>query len=223
MTGKHRQSEVILRQSDKLMTSPSQAPPTGMRLTRRVQQSGWCRSVSHCDGQVYVGVRGGVYLLTNDGPLSCVISVEGMVWSVSICDNLIYTLIQESKSWTVRVYGSDYQPIRSWRHDEKCKAINQLAVRKDSVFVPDRDSKTIVKYSLAGEVQRCIPCPTLSSANTCLCVMPLRRDAMIVSCNETVSFIGASTGHYVWIIDSLERPAAVCCDGAERVYVAVGG
>ena len=46
---------------------------------------------------------------------------------------------------------------------------------------------------------------------------------MIVSRDGIVSCIDVSTGDCVWSNDSQEQPRAVCCDNADRVYVAVGG
>ena len=177
---------------------------------------------------MFVGVTHGIDMLTCDNQSSRVISVDDDVDSLSVCDNLIYTLIfkpenDSSGSWSVRVYGSDYQLVRSWRHSERLSLFNQLAVRKDSVFVPDRESKTIVQYSLTGEVERRIPCHVLKDAVARLCATSSCRDTAIVSCGDTVSCIDVSTGDCVWSNDSLEKPTAVCCDDADRVYVAVGG
>ena len=101
-------------------------------------------------------VRDGIDLVTSDGVSPRVISVEGYVSSVSVCDDLIYTLVHHS-SWSVRVYDSDYQLIGSWRHEESNVYFNQLVVRKDSVLVPHRGSQTIIQYGLTGEVERRIP------------------------------------------------------------------
>ena len=197
MTGKHRQSEVILRQSDRLMILSSQAPPTSMRLKRRVSVSRECYSVSQdYGGQVYVGGIDGVDRVTCDSQSSRVISLDGVVCGVSVNDGVIYTLVNKSdSSWSVRVYGSKYQLILSWRHNEESKDdMNQLAVSKVSVLVPHRDSKAIIQYSLTGEVQRRIACPILKAGHTWLCVTSSRHDAVIVSCGGTVSCIDVSTG-----------------------------
>ena len=223
VTGKHRQSEVTLRQSDRSMTSLS-AAPTGIRLMGRLKVSGRCCSVSQYDGQTYVGVRSGVDRVTRDGHSSRVISVDGRICSVSVNDGVIYALVDESGGdWTVKVYDSECQPIRSWTHDAGHDYINQLAVRKDSVLIPHIVGKTIVQYSLTGEVERRIPCHILKNAATWLCVMSSLPDTVVVSCGGTVSCIDLSTGDCVWSTDSLERPIAVCCGDADRVYVAVGG
>ena len=59
MTGKHRQSEVTLRQSERSMTSPI-AAPTGVRLVGTIELSDCYSSGSQYDSQVYVGVDGGI-------------------------------------------------------------------------------------------------------------------------------------------------------------------
>ena len=82
-----------------------------MRLMRTVGANDWCDSVSQCDGQKYVGVGGGVDRVKSDGESSHVISVDGSdaVWSVSIYDGVIYTLVYNIRgAWSVRVYDSDY-------------------------------------------------------------------------------------------------------------------
>ena len=91
------------------------------------------------------------------------------------------------------------------------------------VLIPHRESKTIIQYSLTGEVERRIPCPQMKDSNAGLCVMSSRCDIMIVSCDGTVSCIDMSTLDRVWSTVSLEKPIAVCCDDADRVFVSVGG
>ena len=182
-------------------------------------------SVTQYDGQVYVGGIGGVDRVRGHGRSSRVISVDSRVRSVSVHGGVIYTLVYNiiDSDWSVRVYDSKYQLMQSWRHNEDGHRINQLVVRKDSVLVPDRDSKTITEYSLTGEVEGRIPCPVLRDDYTWLCTMSSCRDAVIVSCDDMVSCIDVSTGDCVWSTVSLEKPRAVCCDDADRVYVAVGG
>ena len=173
---------------------------------------------------MYVGIRGGVDLVTKYAQSSRIKAVDGYVYSVSACDNLIYALVYvRIGSWTVRVYNSDYQLNRSWKHNDRLTLSNQLVVRKDSVLVPDRNSKNIIQYSLTGEVERHIPCRVLKSALTWLSVTSTLCNTVIVSCGDTVSSIDVGTGQCVWSTGSLERPTAVCCDDADRVYVAVGG
>ena len=164
--------------------------------------------------------------MTSDFQSSRVISVDGIVFSVSVSDNVIYALVDEfTGEWLVRVYGSDYQLIRSWRHEAKTagEMFCQLEVRKDCVLVPHIVGKTIIQYSLTGEVERRIPCPILMDASTWLCVMSPHCDTVIVSSADTVSCIDLSTGRCVWSTDTLDYPTAVACHDADRVYVAVGG
>ena len=129
---------------------------------------------------MYAGVSHGIDMLTRDNQLSRVISVDDHVNSVSFCDNLIYVLafsFESDSIWSVRVYDSDYQLVQSWRHSERLNVFNKLAVRKDSVIIPDRSDKTIVQYSLTGEEKRRIPCDLLKEAQTWLCVMSSRHEA----------------------------------------------
>mgnify|MGYP001791823094 CR=1 FL=1 len=115
--------------------------------------------VAQYDSWIYIEVCGGVDHVTwRRGQLYHAISVEGYVDSMSVCDGLIYTLVYKSDSWSVRVYDSGYQlsaMIWSLIGNER------LVVRNDSVHVPDRDDKTIIQYSLTGEVERRIPCHVL--------------------------------------------------------------
>lgn len=59
-----------------------------------------------------MGVRGGIDLVSRENQSYRVIPVDGNIRSVSVCDNLIHTLIYESDNLSVRVYGSDYQQIQ---------------------------------------------------------------------------------------------------------------
>ena len=164
--------------------------------------------------------------MTSNFQSSRVISVDGVVFSVSVSDNVIYALVDEfTGEWLVRVYSSDYQLIRSWRHEAKSadEMFCQLEAGKDCVLVPHIVGKTIVQYSLTGEVERRIPCPILTDAYTWLCVMSPHCDAVVVSCADTVSWIDLSTGLCVWSTDTLDYPTAVACHDTDRVYVAVAG
>ena len=190
---------------------------------RRVDISSLCYALSHVDDQIYMGVNGGADRVTRDGRSSRVISVNGHVDCVYVYDNRIYTLVYIiSSDWSVRVYNLDYNLIQLWRHEINDNP-NQLVVRKDSVLIPHRGSKTIIQYSLTGEVDKRIPCNVLNDAATWLCVMSLSCDTVILSCDDTVSCIDVGTGDCVWSTDSLEKPRAVCCDDASRAYVAVDG
>ena len=166
-----------------------------------------CLSMSQYDDETYAACNGGVHRVTyvggigevnrvtRDGQSSRVISVDGNIHSVSVTDGVIYALVREwAGGWSVRVYDSEYQPTRSWRHSGGSIFLTQIAVRKDRVLVPDRESKTIIQYSLTGEVETRIPCPILKADHTWLCVTSSRHDAVIVSCRGTVSCIDLSTG-----------------------------
>ena len=96
-------------------------------------------------------------------------------------------------------------------------------VIKGSVLVPDRYGKAIMQYSLTGKIERLIPCPLMANDLTWLCVTSSRHESVIVSCRNTISCINMSTRECVWSVASVEKPIAVCCDDADRVYVAIGG
>ena len=213
---------MILKWSHDLMTS-AQTLPTAVQLISTISVTNGCNSVSQHDIGIYVGIEGGVDLVPTDGETSRVISIIHDVNSVCLYDNEIYVLVFGSDGWSVRVYDSDYQLSESWGHNDRCEVFNQMVVRDERVLVPNRDRKTIVLYGLAGEVERSIPCFRLTDADTWLCGSSPCHNAVIVSCDGTVSRIEVSTGHCVWSTDSLERPTAVCCDGDDRGYVSVGG
>ena len=222
-TGKHRQSEVTLKQSDDLMKTTAHAAPTGIKLTSTISVTNGCYFASQHDTAVYVGIEGGVDLVTRDGESSHVISVDHDVYSVCLYAGEIYALVSMNDGWEIRVYGSDYHMIRLWKHGDRCGCDNQLVVKMDSVLLPAINSKTITQYSLTGELKQAIPCPMLKDANTWLCVTKKCFDTVTVSCSDTVSCIKVSTGDCVWSINSLDKPTAVCCDEADTLYVAVGG
>lgn len=72
-TGKHRQSEETRTLSERMMASSSQAPPSSMRLTSKSGVKNYCNSVCHNNTGIYVGMLGGIDLLTPYGQQSCVI------------------------------------------------------------------------------------------------------------------------------------------------------
>ena len=211
-----------LKQSHDLMTC-SQPLPTVVKLTSKINVTNGCHSVSQHGPGIYVGFEGGVGLVTRDGEMSRVMSTRHNVHSVCLYDNEIYALVFKSDGWSVRVYNLTYQLSDSWRHDERCEGSNQLVVRDNCVLIPNRDRKTIIQYSLAGEVKRLIACLVLKDADTWFCVTPSHCDTMIVSCDDAVSCIDAGTGLYLWSTANLEKPTAVCCDDDDRVWVAVAG
>ena len=71
----------------------AQTRPTGIKLISAISVTNGCNSVSQHDTGIYVGVEGGVDLVTSYGESSRVISIIHDVNSVCLYDNEIYTLV----------------------------------------------------------------------------------------------------------------------------------
>lgn len=200
--------------------------PEDMKLMKRVCVSDQCRNMSHHDGDIYVAVYDfGVDRISGDGQLSQVIPESDLniyVEGVCVHDNLLYTLVDVLSEWSVRIYDSDYHLILKWPHIDSVRKTNQLIVQQDCVLIPNRDSKTLIEYNLAGQILRQVPCHILKDDNTCLCATST-YDTVVVTCGSVVCCINMTTGVCKWTNNSLNRPTAICSDEAGRLYVAEYG
>ena len=131
------------------------------------------------------------------GKLTWQVSVWfSLLTCLSVRSILIYCAVREVAG-QLECTTINYQLMSVWISRDPSREYLQLVVRKDSILVPDRDSKTIIQYSLAGEVERRIPCLRLNDAATWLHVMSPRCDVVIVSCDDTLSCINVGTEDYV--------------------------
>ena len=124
------------------------AKPTKMKLVKSIRVSNFCYCVVSLKDQLYVGVDGGVDLISKQSQLFRITSVEEKVYSIDFDNNnMMYTLSKQRQQWDIKVYDSTHKRIASWKHSEKgsTSSSNSLLVAQDSVFVPDRDSKVIVE------------------------------------------------------------------------------
>lgn len=203
----------------------SKALNTTVILLQRIEVDGINLPVA-CAGfdRLYVGLSGGISLITEEGVTQQVIFTEGMVCSIHIVNELFYTLSHScvDSTWSVRVYDSTFI-VREWKHiDIKEQSLNQLAIVEGNVFIPDRINKLIVRYSTSGKVIGRMFHSTLTDGPVRLCAMSHIPSLVLVN-GSTVSRLDASMGcHCVWANDCMDESTAVCCGAGDRVYVVIG-
>ena len=201
------------------------AKPTEMKLLKRIGVSNFCYCVASHNNQLYVGVDGGVDLISKQSQLFRITSVEEKVYSIDFDNNnMMYTLSKQRQQWDIEVYDSMHKRIASWKHSEKGSTsyANSLLVVQDSVFVPDRDSKVIVEYSLDGREKSRLQCPTLQNTDVAMCKTSL-TDVVILKNGGTLSKMNIRTGGSDWINSRITSSVGNCRDAADRVFIAYGG
>jgi len=194
--------------------------PKSIELINSVKVSPYCWSVHTYKGITYAGCKGGVDRIDENNKVTkSFISIKDSdVMSISVHNDRIYTL---STDFTVKVHDLEGRAITSWTHvDDKSKWINQLAIINKQIASPDRLNKTLVFYSLNGEVVNTLSCPLLT-------VTPVRMSAadnnsIIISQyhSSLVYKVDTSSGDIIWQCKDVTAPCGVTCYRDEFVLVA---
>lgn len=137
----------------------------------------------------------------------------------------MHLLISTPRHWRVEVYDSNADRVAKWEHSEGgwSSQSNNLLVLGDSVFVPDRESKVIVEYSLTGQVKAKLKSPTLQKTDVALCFLS-HENTMIVKIGKKISKMDIRTGGSDSIIH-IEHSTVrgISHDKGGRIYTAVIG
>jgi len=138
--------------------------------------------------------------------------------SISVHNDRIYTL---SSYLTVRVHDLKGRSTTSWTHtDTKSKWVNQLAIINNQIAIPDRQNKTLVFYSLNGEVVNTLPCSLLTNTSVHLCAAD-NNSIIISQCDSSLVYkVDTSSGEIMWQCKEVARPCGVTCYRDEFVLVA---
>lgn len=195
-----------------------------MHLIRRVDFGTTCWSATHYSGQIYAGLVSGISVVMADSLSYQPLVFDDAVASIIAHEDVIYALQWsfEDRDWSTAAYDTQLQPIRSWKLAESDEGSQKdIGLHSGNILTPDRCGKTIMEYSLTGELMREISCPSLQYEKVYICLAS--NNDMILSSGCVVSRIDLSTGDSRWSVESLERPTAVCCNSKDRVYVAVAG
>jgi len=139
------------------------------------------------------------------------------VWSISAHNDRIYTLSSNS---TARVHDLKGRFINSWTHADNTSYINQLAITNNQIAIPDRLNKTLVFYSLNGEVVNSLSCPLLT--NTLVRMSAADNNSVIISqCDSSLVYkVDTSTGDIIWQCKDVAEPCGVTCYRDDFVLVA---
>jgi len=222
ITEEKRDTEIELTNERAASITPEQglvlSPP--IELINTVEVSPYCMSVHTYKGVTYAGCRGGVdWIDENNKVTKLFISVNGRnVWSISVHNDRIYTLSTDS---TVRVHDLEGRSITSWTHvDNKLLWINQLVIINNQIAIPDKQNKTLVFYSLNGEVVNTLPCPLLTG--TLVRLSAADNNSVIISQRDSsvVYKVDTSSGDIIWHCKEVAAPHGVTCFRDEFVLVA---
>jgi len=142
---------------------------------------------------------------------------SGDVCSISVHNDQIYTL---SAGFTVRVHDLEGTSITSWTHTDKSKCINQLAIINNQIAIPGKLNKTLVFYSLNGEVVNTLPCPLLTDTPVRLSAAD-NNSVIISQCDSSLVYkVDTSSGDIIWQCKEVAAPRGVTCYRDEFVLVA---
>jgi len=141
--------------------------------------------------------------------------------SISVHNDRIYTLFTDL---TVRVHDLEGKSITSWTHTDESRWfvpwMNQLVMINNQIAIPDRQNKTLVFYSLNGEVVNTLPCPLLTDAGVRLSAAD--NNSIIISqpYSSLVYKVDISSGDIIWQCKEVAKPCGVTCYRDEFVLVA---
>jgi len=200
-----------------LVVSPP--PPKSVELISTAKISPYCYSVYTYKGITYAGCDGGVDRIDENNKVTkSFISFKGNdVWSISVHNDRIYSLSSDS---TVRVHGLKGKSITSWTYKAKSMWINQLVIINNQIAIPDRQNKTLVFYSLNGEVVNTLPCLLLT--DTPIYLSAADNNSLIISQYDSslVYKVDTSSGDIIWQCKDVAAPCGVTCYRDEFVLVA---
>jgi len=228
ITEEKRDTEIELTNERTASITPEQglvvSPPLpkSVELINTVEVSPHCYSIYTYKGVTYAGCVGGVDRIDENNKVTkSFISIKGCyVESISVHNDRIYTFSSNS---TVRVHDLKGKPITSWTHtDNKLYRLNKLAIINNQIAIPDRLNKTIVFYSLNGEVVNTLPCPLLT--DTLVHLSAADNNSIIISQRDSslVYKVDTSSGDIIWQCKEVTKPLGVTCYRDEFVLVADG-
>jgi len=225
ITEEKRDTEIELITERTASITPEQGlivllpPPKSVKLINAVTVSLGCFSVHTYKGITYAGCYEGVDRIDENNKVTrSFISIKGChVLSISVHDDRIYTLSSDS---TVRVHDLEGSSITSWTYKTNSMLINQLAIISNQIAIPDWLNKTLVFYSLNGEVVNTLPCPLLT--DTIVRLSAAYDNSIIISqCDSSLVYkVDTSTGDIIWQCKELTAPCGVICYRDEFVVVA---
>jgi len=230
ITEEKRDTEIELTNERTASITPEQGlvvsllPPKSVELINFVDVSPYCYSVHTYKCITYAGCNGGVDRIDENNKVTkSFISIKGRdVWCISVHSDRIYTL---SSDLTVRVHDLEGRSIISWRHTDKSGVwlfqwMNQFAIINNQIAIPDRLNKTLVFYSLNGEVVNTLPCPLLTDTPVHLCAAD-NNSIIISQCDSSLVYkVDTSSGDIIWQCNEVARPRGVTCYRDEFVLVA---
>jgi len=223
ITEENRDTEIGLTNERTARITPEQglvvSPPLpkSIELINSAKVSPYCRSVHTYKGITYAGCSGGVDRIDENNKVTkSFISIKD-VMSISVHNDRIYTL---SSDLTVRVHDLEGRSTTSWTHTDKSKWIYQLVIINNQIAIPDRLNKTLVFYSLNGEVVNTLPCPLLTDTSVRLCAAD--NNSIIISqrYSSLVYKVDTSSGDIIWQCKEVAKPCGVTCYRDEFVLVA---
>jgi len=216
ITEEKRDTEIGLTNKRKASITPEQGlflsppPPKFVELINSAKVSPFCKSVHTYKGITYAGCGEGVDRIDENNKVTkSFISIKDSdVMSISVHNDRIYTLSSDS---TVRVHNLEGKSITSWHHTDKSKWINQLVIITNQIAIPHRLNKTIVIYSLTGEVVNTLPCPLLTDNPVRLCAAD-NNSVIISQCYSSLVYkVDTSSGDIIWQCKAVAAPCGVTC------------
>lgn len=96
----------------------------------------------------------------------------------------------------------------------------KMTLRGGSIVICDRLALT--EYSFDGRKKRRMSYQALNGVPQSLSAMSQSDDVIVIDSQHQVHRLNVATGRCVWTNGSLAESAAICCDEADRVFVAVG-
>lgn len=208
-----------------IFLAPDVAPPTKLEIVVEIPVGSYCYSVCESRAVSYVGVEGGLEIISGDTNSSNrLISLDGYIHSVCSYKDRLYLLHWASDKWSVLVYDTNGRgQLLKWLHNDITNSYpNKLAIYNQHIYVPDRSRNRITVYTLDGVIVTHYDCK-LDSDITALTVTSSGQIVISQLNSGLLRCISVVTSQELWTTKLVE-PSAVTTDKKHGfIYVATGG
>jgi len=196
--------------------------PNSLKLLRSVDVSNHCYSVCRCKGNTYVGIYGGgvARVDENYNVTQSFVAVSGTVFGLTAYKDQLYALVYAcEEDWKVEVYDLSGNQVTSWTHWDDVDCMNTLAIVDGQVVVPDRPSRRLTIYSLAGEVIKHVPCSLLLNSYAPICAAD-RHCVVVTDYNSSqIVKLDLTTEKVIWTCKDVPSLGSATCYRSKYILV----
>jgi len=201
--------------------------PKSLQFLLCVDVSKMCNSVCSYEENIYIGLRSHAEIVRLDDGFTVTKSftADESVYSFTVYKNKLYALTRcnSYSEYEVKVYTLHGYQVTSWIHRDESMSKNELAIIDDQVVIPNKESKMMTIYSLAGKVEKHIPCSLLNKYSSTFICTADKHCVVVSDYNSSQVFkVNLTTEKIIWTCKSVSKPHGVTCYESKYVLVTNG-